>query len=275
MQNLFVGDAFHRWLPTFIRNPRSPARSTALRVFDALIDPVCGKTPCRAVSPASVRLALDLRGQTLGTDAAGHAQHLLSLMMESHQLWPRTVTPSDPFSVRSPLDVPLSPLDVADHVCRVPTNYRMMVHMLLLTGIRPQQLVHLRKAEFVAMLGRMDGREDRSLEVFEVHLSGSHLPIYLTVPIISKLRSHVSRLGELDDRVFSTTAAAITHAWGRYAGGAPALNRYKGTAGTHLLRHGGDAHVLSANLGINLSSAEAMMERLSPFAAHQETLAIA
>ncbi|WP_267122625.1 hypothetical protein [Xanthomonas sacchari] len=245
-----------------------------MRVFEAMIDPLFGKTLCRAVDPSSARLALELRGRSLGTGAVGHAYYLLGLMMETGQLWPRTIAPTETFSARSSLDVPLSPLDVADLVCKVPVSYRMMVHVILLTGIRPHQLAHMGKAEFVAMVERVDGRADRSLEVFEVHMGSSHLPIYLTLPIVNRLRSHVARLGNLDDRVFSTTASAVNQAWVRYADNAPALNRYKGTAGTHLLRHGGDAHVLSANLGINLAGAESMMERLSRFVAHQDSLAI-
>lgn len=269
MHNQFVREAFHRWLPTFIRSPRSPAWVAAHRVFNSLIDPAFGNTPCRAVNPSSAKLALDVLGMRLGTASSGHAYYLLSTMMESISLWPRTLAPSEAFTARSSLDLPLSPLEVADLVCKVPASYRLMVHVTLLSGIRPQLLSHVSKEEFVTMVDRMDTRGDRSLEVFEVYLGSAHLPVYLTLPIVNRLRSHVARLKENEDRVFATTGPAVNQAWVRYANNAPALNRYKGTAGTHLLRHGGDAHVLSANLGINLAGAESMMERLSPYVVQQ------
>jgi hypothetical protein len=220
-------------------------------------------------------MALDVLGMRLGTASSGYAYYLLSTMMESISLWPRTLAPSEAFTARSSLDLPLSPLEVADLVCKVPASYRLMAHVILLTGIRPQQLAHLSKGEFVSMVDRMDSREDRSLEVFEVYIGTAHLPVYLTLPIVNRLRSHVARIGGLGDRVFSITAPAMIQKWVRYADNAPSLNRYKGTAGTHLLRHGGDVHVLSANLGISLGGAEAMLERLSPFVAHQTGHAIA
>jgi len=264
MQNQTVKEAFRAWIPLFIPTKHSPAMSAAMRVFESLIEPVIGQLQCRGLDRESSMQLIMRRASAVQTGAGAYANFLLCQMMEDFKLWPRSIFPFEAFSPRSSMDIPLSPLDVADLVCKMPAAYRSMIHMVLLTGIKPQQLVNMGKREFLLMVERMDARTNRSEELFEMHIAGSHNPIYLSLPIINKIRSQVARLPDDESRVFATTTAKINHAWARYASEAPQLTRFKATAGTHLIRHGGDAHVLSANLGIALSSAEIMFERLSP-----------
>lgn len=272
MQNHFVREAFRWWLPNYIKSQRSPALAAASRVYASLIDPVIGHVKCSAVDREDAMARIMRLASEQESAAGAYANNLLCLMMETFKLWPRSSIPFEPFSARSPIDIPLSPLEVADLVCKMPVAYRVMIHMILLTGIKPQQLALMGKMEFQAMLGRLDGRQDKSIEMFEMPVPGSHTPVYLSLPVINRIRSQVAKLASDESRVFKTTAASINNTWARYAGDAPLLSRYKATAGTHLLRHGGDAHVLSANLGINLSSAEMMVDRLSPLVQHGELL---
>lgn len=264
MQNLTVQEAFRAWLPLFIPTQHSPALRAGLRVYESLIEPVIGQQQCRVLERENAMQLIMRRASAVQTGAGAYANFLLCQMMEDFKLWPRSIFPFEAFSPRSSMDIPLTPLDVADLVCKMPAASRSMIHVILLTGIKPQHLVNMGKREFLAMVERMDARDDRSQELFEMHIAGSHNPIYLSLPIINKIRSQVARLPLQESRVFATTTAKISHTWARYASEAPQLTRFKATAGTHLLRHGGDAHVLSANLGISLSSAEIMFDRLSP-----------
>lgn len=275
MQNQTVRAAFKRWLSSYITRAPSPASTTAARVYNEIIDPLFGGVLCSTIQLDHARVAIEQKAMQIGSAAAGHAFHLFAMMMEDIKLWPRPIIPYEAFTARSSLDTPLSPLEVADLVCKMPMAFRGIVHIILLTGIRPQQLVMISRSEFVRMLDRLDSRENRSVEIFDVHLAGAHSPVYLTLPIVNQLRSMLNRMEATQTRVFTCTAASINHAWQRYADDAPSLNRFKATAGTHLLRHGGDAHVLSANLGVNLSSAESIIERLSPIVNLEKRLATA
>ena len=92
--------------------------------------------------------------------------------------------------------------------------------------------------------------------------------IYLTNPALSAMKKYVGKeRGE--EKVFPMTPNSIASTWNRYADDAPVLNRYKGTAATHLLRLGADNHALSANLGVSLAAADALIERLRPSKASQ------
>ena len=264
MQNKLVREVFPRWIRSHINNPKSAALAAANRIYADVIEPVIGSQKCCGLEREAVRSKLEDLGRRMGWASSLQAYQLVSTMMEYLMLWPRQPQAYEAFSPRTSIEIPLSAFDVADLVTRMPTAYRTPVHLILLTGIKPSQLLAISRVEFSNALGRAQPEHGEATDLQAVSLAGQPHPVYLTLPAMSSIQRHLARVPESEQRIFPFTATAIKAAWSRYAGSAPALKSYKGTAATHLIRHGADAHVLSANLGITLANAELVMELLSP-----------
>lgn len=178
------------------------------------------------------------------------------------QLWSGAPVAYEPFNLSAPIEIPVSAFQVAELVTRLPVNYRVPCHILLLIGIKPAMLAGITMASFQRTFDVADepGSQDHIHSIF---VANHPLPIYLSNPVLSAMRKYVGRTKDAE-KVFAMTGNAISATWNRYADDAPGLNRFKGTAATHLLRLGTDANVIAANLGISHQAGEGLIERLRP-----------
>lgn len=165
------------------------------------------------------------------------------------------------------IDIPLSPLEVANLVCRVPPAFQMLVHMVLLTGIKANVLQSINRKSALELLEQADEGGGADLEIFSINIETLISPIYITKPFLNYIQNRSSEHGNQRDWLFPCSAGRANQAWMRHVDEGTDLADFKTTAATHLLRHGGDAHVISANLGISLENASSMAERISPMSA--------
>lgn len=262
LQFLTVRDLFSRWLNSAMPDSRSIAHRAYKRLLTELVEPAVGSCVSGSIEPEESLRRIRETANALRLESAAAGHHALWMAMAWAQLWPATPVVYEPFNTRAPIEIPLSAFQVAELVTRLPVNYRVPCHILLLTGIKPAMLAGITMASFQRTFDVADepGSQDHIHSIF---VANHPLPLYLSNPVLSAMRKYVVKAKDTE-RVFSMTGNAISATWNRYADDAPGLNRFKGTAATHLLRLGADAHVIAANLGISQQAGEALIERLRP-----------
>ncbi|APR17875.1 hypothetical protein BI312_23685 (plasmid) [Xanthomonas citri pv. citri] len=273
MQYLTVREVFHRWLNKYNHDAQSVSHAARRKAFSALVDPTLGSHLCGTLKQEDARRTLREGAALRSLDSAAAAFHMLNQAMAWADLWPAEAVVYEPFIAGTSLEIPLSSYQVAALVTKLPVNYRVACHIILLTGIKPATLTSITMGAFMSAFEASIDTDSPDL-IHPVYVANSPQPVFLTNPVLTAMNKHVSRCKDAE-RVFQMAPTSIASTWNRYAGDAPVLSRFKGTAATHLLKLGADAHALSANLGVSLASAGALMERLRPASqsVQQEALA--
>lgn len=262
MQYLTVRDVFHRWLNAYNQDMRSVSHAACRKTFVDLIDCSMGNYLCGTLKQQEALRVLRETASQRSLDSAAAAFHMLHQAMAWADLWPAEAVVYEPFTAGTSLEIPLSSYQVAALVTKLPVNYRVACHILLLTGIKPAMLTSISMGAFMSAFEASMDPDCHDL-IHPVYVANYPQPVYLTDPVLSAMKKHIGRSRDAE-RVFQMAPNTIASTWNRYAGYAPVLSRFKGTAATHLLKLGADAHVLSANLGVSLQAAGSLIERLRP-----------
>ena len=266
MQYLTIRDTFHRWLNCYAPSNSSVAHQTYRRLYMDLIDAAVGTSLSGVLSQEDAQRRLRDEALAKGIESASAGLHALHQAMAWADIWPVEQVIYEHFNSRSSIEIPLSSYQIAELVTKLPVNYRVPCHILLLTGIKASLLSSITMASFKRTYENAD-EPGCQAHIHPIYVQNHPQPIYLTNPVLSSMNKYIGKNVD-SERVFSMAANAITMTWNRYADDAPMLGRFKGTAATHLLRLGADSHIISANLGINLSAAESIIERLRPSKLH-------